>query len=197
MARELGAGTMTLYHYVNSKEELLALMDDQMIAEVLVPEEEFSDDWREALTQIAHRSLAAWHNHPWVKDAPTGASLGPNGMRHIEQSLEAVAGTGLDWPDKLDIIAMVDEYVAGYLLRDAEISEELDPQQWIEPFSEYLDAQLEQGDFPQVRALIGEEGTRAAVERFIELTGDPGRFERGLKRLLDGIALDVERRRAD
>jgi len=196
VARELGAGTMTLYHYVQSKEELIALMDDHMMAEVVVPDDEFSDDWREALTQIGRRSLAAWRNHPWAKDSPPGASLGPNGVRHFEQSLQAVAGTRLDWPEKLDIIAMVDEYVIGYALRDAEIAEEMDRREWIEPFTDYLDAQLEQGDFPQIQALVGEDGTRATLERFIEMTRDEGRFERGLERLLDGIALDIERRRS-
>ena len=28
VAREIGAGTMTLYHYIRTKDELLDLMDD-------------------------------------------------------------------------------------------------------------------------------------------------------------------------
>ena len=31
---------MTLYHYVRNKDELIALMDDAMMGELLVPEEE-------------------------------------------------------------------------------------------------------------------------------------------------------------
>src|SRR6187200_555611 len=53
IAGELRAGTMTLYHYVRDKGELLSLMDDAVMGEVLVPDDELSADWREALTAIA------------------------------------------------------------------------------------------------------------------------------------------------
>ena len=38
LASELGAGTMTLYHYVRTKDELLALVHDAVMAELLVPD---------------------------------------------------------------------------------------------------------------------------------------------------------------
>src|SRR5262249_61127857 len=44
VAAQLGAGTMTLYHYVQSKDDLVALMDDALMAEVLVPEVELPLD---------------------------------------------------------------------------------------------------------------------------------------------------------
>ena len=37
VASELGAGTMTLYHYVRTKDELVALMDNAIMGEVLDP----------------------------------------------------------------------------------------------------------------------------------------------------------------
>ena len=48
VASELGAGTMTLYHYVQTKDELVALMDNAIMGELLVPDDELSTDWREA-----------------------------------------------------------------------------------------------------------------------------------------------------
>ena len=39
VARELGAGTMTLYHYVRTKDDLLALMSDALLGELIVPDE--------------------------------------------------------------------------------------------------------------------------------------------------------------
>ena len=62
VAQELGAGTMTLYHYVRTKSDLLDLMDDSIMAEVLVPDDELSSNWREALTAIAKRSQACVHS---------------------------------------------------------------------------------------------------------------------------------------
>src|SRR5882757_1698577 len=48
VADRLGAGTMTLYHYVRNKDELFALMSDAVMAEVVVPDGELADDWRAA-----------------------------------------------------------------------------------------------------------------------------------------------------
>src|SRR5215217_7745920 len=48
VAQRLGVGTMTLYSYVTSKEDVLDLMFDEVMRELLVPEPQ-PDDWREAL----------------------------------------------------------------------------------------------------------------------------------------------------
>ena len=37
VAQRLGAGTMTLYHYVRNKDELITLMSDAVMAELLRP----------------------------------------------------------------------------------------------------------------------------------------------------------------
>ena len=46
---------MTLYHYVRTKDELVALMDNAIMGEVLIPDGELPSDWREALRLIARR----------------------------------------------------------------------------------------------------------------------------------------------
>ena len=56
VAAELGAGTMTLYHYVRTKDDLLALVSDAVVGENIVPAHELPDDWREALSAIARRT---------------------------------------------------------------------------------------------------------------------------------------------
>jgi AcrR family transcriptional regulator len=195
VASELGAGTMTLYHYVRNKDELIDLMDDAMMAEVIVPDDELPSNWREALAEIARRSRAVWERHAWARDQPQSVRIGPNGMRHFEQSMQAVSGTNLGWLDKVEIINMVDDYVAGYILGQGEAgatTEEL-RERWVEPMSRYLDIQLATGDFPNVQAMTDElGGTRAAINIFVDTIGDAQHFERGLGRLLDGIEKYVE-----
>ena len=66
VASQLGAGTMTLYHYVRTKDDLVALMDDALMAEVLVPERELPKGWREQLAAIARRTRAVYTRHPWA-----------------------------------------------------------------------------------------------------------------------------------
>src|SRR3954451_4099077 len=117
VAAGLGAGTMTLYHYVPSKRDLLTLMNDAITAEFLVPEDELEPTWRGALAQIAHRSRATWQRHPWSIGSLQDAQLGPNGMRHFEQLLVAVADMPVGSDDKLAVISLVYDYALGFVIR--------------------------------------------------------------------------------
>jgi AcrR family transcriptional regulator len=200
VAAELGAGTMTLYHYVRNKDELTAMMDDSIMAELLVPADELADDWREALAEIARRSYAAFQRHPWIfehlaeEDEPNPG--GPNALRHVEQSLAAAAKTGLDIAGQFELVALVDDYVWGHAMRGRATREHNageHARERLEAILAYLKAQLDTGEFPHMSAFVGDDAM-AAFERVMEMAGDPARFERGLQRLLDGIALDLERR---
>src|ERR1700749_1700255 len=46
IASELGAGTMTLYHYVKTKDELIALVGDTIMGELVIGADELPDGWR-------------------------------------------------------------------------------------------------------------------------------------------------------
>ena len=123
VARELGAGTMTLYHYVRTKDELIDLMDDAIMGEVLIPDGEMPD----TLARGAARDRAQLARR--VRAPPVGARRrsdgargGPNGMRHFEQSLAAVASLDLDVRAKLELIAIVDDYVFGFVFRSSAVS---------------------------------------------------------------------------
>ena len=78
VAESLGAGTMTLYHYVRNKDELVTLMIDAVMGEVLVPDGELPADWREAMSKIARRSRDAFRRHRWMLDEVGEAGGGPN-----------------------------------------------------------------------------------------------------------------------
>ena len=198
VASELGAGTMTLYHYVRTKDELVALMDNAIMGEVLVPDDELPSDWRPALTLIARRARASFDRHPWALIAMTDAQMGPNGMRHLEQSVAAVAELDIDFVSTFEIIGLVDEYVFGYALRRREPGPE-DPdarERWLAQVSQYIDDELATGDYPQLAGLMPEGGMAVVWERMQESDAAEDRFERGLERLLDGIELDLKRRGA-
>jgi AcrR family transcriptional regulator len=184
VATALEAGTMSLYYYVQSKDELLDLMNDAMVGEVLVPEGELPQDWRAALTAIAMRSLAAFNSHPWAIHAPP-ATPGPNTMRHIDQSLAAVAGLGLDLGTRFEIISMVDDYLLGYLMRATE--EEVPP----DIIVGYFEEQIATGEYPHLAELVEGRPVRAAIEELAELARDDRRFARGLARMLDGVAIQL------
>jgi AcrR family transcriptional regulator len=192
IARVLGAGTMTLYHYVANKEELMALMDDAIMGELLIPDDELAEGWREGMAQIARRTYAAFKLHPWVFELnDDSGQAAPNALRHIEQSLLVAGRAGLDFEGRLELVSLVDDYVFGHAMRARRTQEE--PPEHLDAFVEYLDALLGTGEFPQLAAWA-EGDTRRALERVAEFATDPGRFERGLQALLDGIELRVSAR---
>lgn len=198
VATELGAGTMTLYHYVHNKRELVSLMDDAIMGELLVPPGELPTGWREALTAIAHRTRAVFERHPWAFTALRGAQGGPNGLRHFEQSLTATAGTGLGVPEQLGIIATIDDYVLGFVVRAGEMRTELAEVRELvasvpDSVVEYFESLLATGEFTHVEELFAGRGLREAIGELITFFAAEDRFDRGLQRLLDGIELELER----
>jgi AcrR family transcriptional regulator len=185
VAQKLGAGTMTLYHYVANKDELITLMVDEVMGELLVPEGEMSNDWRTALTQIATRTRDAFVAHRWTLDRLGDGRPGPNGMRHFEQSLQAVASLDIDQETVFELIGQVDDYVFGYALREAQEREE-HQRGWPPEMLDFFQREIDSGDYPLIRGFLGDDAD-AGVERVVELLNKEGRFERGFKRLLDGI----------
>jgi AcrR family transcriptional regulator len=193
IAAELGAGTMTLYYYVRNKTDVVALMHDAILADELVPDDDLRGDWRTAIAAIARRSRQVLMAHPWSLASLTEAQFGPNAMRHFDQSLAAVAGTGLAAAEKFELIAAVDDYVSGNAMHAVEAltrarMAEADPDMVAAAVS-YGIALLQSGEFPQLSALYSE-GARSG-----EPAGPPmteaaltSQFERGLQAMLDGLA---------
>ncbi len=65
LATELGVGTMSLYHYVHTKDELLTLITDHIMGELLIPDDEaMPTDWREAVRRVAELSRQTLQAHP-------------------------------------------------------------------------------------------------------------------------------------
>jgi AcrR family transcriptional regulator len=190
IAERLGAGTMTLYHYVRTKAELVALMDDALMGEIVLPEGALPKDWREALTAIARRTREVFRRHPWALVSMQGALPGPNGARHFEQCLAALSRTSFDRRTKLEVLALVDDFVFGHVLRAAEVQSTVSK----EPDAEVLAAirewvlkQYETGAFPHTLALFGRAPAEKRVREVVGADDEEGRFERGLATLLDGI----------
>ncbi|MGP3958927.1 TetR/AcrR family transcriptional regulator [Nonomuraea sp. 3N208] len=188
VAAELGARTMTLYSYISSKEDLLALMLDEIATEALV-DEPLPGDWRDALLLIAWRERELVRRHPWRVDLISQrVAVGPNGLRHVEQKLAAIDGLGLDRQTAWRFLAAYNDYMTGFVVREA--LERAAPRQMgindaeraavAEPYIKEL---VESGEFPRLAPMI-EQGVPGADDN----------FERGLRWLLDGMERDLRAR---
>ena len=189
IADEIGAGTMTLYHYVRTKEDLIALMDDALMAEVLVPPEALTRDWKRSLAAVARASFRAFMNHTWWLQALSGAPFGPNGMRHVEQTMAAIAHAPFDTQGKLDAVGIVDDYVFGFVYRRAELTQKSEFTGASGPspaLVEFTRRELATGQYPHFAALIGDDVVGAWTQIASQMTHER-RFEIGLAALLDGL----------
>ena len=185
LAAELDAGTMTLYHYVRTKDELLTLVVDAFLAEVVVPPDQgLPRDWRAAITLIARRTRDALRRHPWILDITDDPSIGPNAMRHFDQSWQALMPLEAELEDKLDLISLVDEYVFGFCLHERNNLRD-DPADG--EMMAYIEALLIDDEYPALSAMVAEMGLPQVWSRMDAHARGTGRFDRNLARLLDGF----------
>jgi AcrR family transcriptional regulator len=164
---------MSIYTHIASKDDLVDLMLDNVIAEVLLPEP-LPQDWREAMRQLAHKSLTTFVAHSWTLEAVgQRPRFGPNTLRHVEQSIAAASRTGLE-PDKAAIIlGVVDEYTLGHAMRTLLIPDEDALREQVEEVLRAADPEA----FPHLA-----DATAGSV-----LGPREGAFEAGLEALLDGF----------
>lgn len=110
VASELGFTTMSLYRYVNSKDELLALMWNASAegAETLTIE---GEGWRERLRAWTLIQRQAIDRHPWICDMPMAQPpLGPNSLAFLELGLSTLDHTSLTDNAKLRMIGLLSSY---------------------------------------------------------------------------------------
>jgi AcrR family transcriptional regulator len=185
VAAELGARAMTLYSYIGNKEDLLALMADEIAAEVLVGGP-LPEDWRAALMLMAGLERDLVRRHPWrIELISQRVAVGPNGLRHVEQKLSAFDGLGVDRLRAWRYLAVFNDYMTGFVVRESleraapreRGVNEAEREAVAEPYVREL---IDGGEFPRLAPMI-EQGVPGADDN----------FERGLSLVLDGIEGDL------
>jgi AcrR family transcriptional regulator len=96
VAERLDVGTMSLYTYVPSKEDLIDLMLDTAYSELYASVEETSQqpgDWRAALRFIAQRNWDLYIRHPWMLQITSARpAIGPHASLKYEAELRPAGG---------------------------------------------------------------------------------------------------------
>jgi AcrR family transcriptional regulator len=186
VAARLEARTMTLYSHIDSKDDLLALMADEITAEILIPPEELPADWREAISLICRRTREAVLRHPWqVWVVGARPQIGPNALRHVEQSLEAVRPLGLDPQRAVRVIGSLDDFTLGHVIRETMGTVRRGHAEDWEGMRSYMEQVVSGGDFPNLAPLLEVRNPPDAEES----------FEQGLAWMLDGIEREYGDRR--
>ncbi|MEW2525327.1 TetR/AcrR family transcriptional regulator [Streptomyces sp. NPDC047071] len=116
LAAELEVTAMSLYWYVDTKDDLLELALDSVCAEVRLPDTTTDPvAWRAQLRDLARAYRALLIRHPWVSPlVGQFLNIGPNWLRYSLAVQQAVRNTGLAPQQRNGAIAAVFQFVYGY-----------------------------------------------------------------------------------
>jgi AcrR family transcriptional regulator len=187
VAQQIGAGTMSLYRYVPQKSDLFELMADAVAGEYPAAGMP-SGDWRADLIALARSQRAAVLRHPWMIELTPGSGMGPNSLRIVEATFSAVSVLGLGIDAMMEIVGQVSAFTTGYVHEEltnekARRQSGLDHEQWFRRLGPYVRRLIDSGDYPMLKAIVVDA-------KWPHMDPDE-RFERGLSRLLDGIAASL------
>jgi AcrR family transcriptional regulator len=221
VAAALEARPMSLYSHIGRKQDLIDLMVDEAVGASLVPGA-LPPDWRDALTMIAYHLRDGVRRHPWVLSVVGRSSaLSPNALRSYEQGLGAVADLDLDRDRKIAILAAIDTFAIGQVVRElaglpaSEADEPPDApagarrsmlaslagpdrrqhpgrsESWLRAAESYLHGLVGTGEYPRIEA-FGVDAVLAAHGG--DADAADRRFRDGLTFLLDGIEASMRAR---
>jgi AcrR family transcriptional regulator len=195
VAAELGFTTMSLYRYVNSKDDLYVVMIDEAFGEPELGGRP-DGDWRERITAWAMSVREAMRRHPWILQVPLyEPPLSPKQLLWMEAGLQAFEGTPLTEQDRLSSIVLMNIYVRGATQLMADMfknnaAAELTEQEADQIYGRRLARLAEPDRFPAIAATVAsgfaEDDTTTTDE-----------FLFGLRTVLDGIDALIRRRAAE
>ncbi|WP_411151468.1 TetR/AcrR family transcriptional regulator [Streptomyces sp. A30] len=192
IATELGTGAMSLYRYVPGKGELLDLMLDRVQRPSENPADLGDGSWRSALEAMGRATLALYRRHPWLLQVNQSRPiLGPSALDGMEKILALIKPMGLTDPELVSAVIMIDGYVVGaartqLYQREAERRTGLTDTEFWQAQAPTLEKIMTSGRYPLLATL--DEDTWGP---------DFDHFEFGLQRILDGLEVFVNERRAD
>ena len=117
LAAELGAGAMSLYHYVPNKEVLLDGMVDIVFREIELPPTDL--DWRTAMRRRARSTRDVMNRHRWaVGLMESRATPGPASFRLHDAVLGCLREGGFSIEMTIQAYSVLDAYIYGFALQE-------------------------------------------------------------------------------
>lgn len=116
LAAELGVTAMSVYWYVENKDDLLELALDEVCAEMAVPDPaDEGADWRDQLRQLAAEYRTMLVGHPWVAQlVGQYLNIGPHSMAFSETALLVMRRSGLRQEAMSGALNAVFQFVYGF-----------------------------------------------------------------------------------
>ena len=184
VAAELGFTTMSLYRYVDAKDDLYTVMLDHAFGE---PPALDQPGWRSRITAWAEAFRDAMVRHPWILQVPVfEPPLSPNQLAWMEHGLLAFEDTALTGPERMSAMLLVNIYVRGavQITADMQTRSPEEARERDRLYAERLQLLADPERFPAINA---------GMAGFEEADDDPSEFAFGLETVLDGIQARIDR----
>lgn len=194
VATELGSGAMSLYRHVSTKDDLLDLMIDTVMADAAARLHERAEqpveDLRAALREFAREQRSMLHRHPWLSRLMnTRPNLGPNIVATVDGALAIFDGLDLSPDLTMSAVNVIGAFVSGFVSRElGEIEARrrtgISEAEWREHMAPYVFRLLADGRNPRVARYVheGDDEFEMNLDR---------QFDAQLDYVLDGIMARV------
>lgn len=188
VAESVGFTTMSLYRYVDSKDELLAVMWDLGLGPPPALE---GTGWRQRLSEWARAGAQRRLAHSWMVDLQQAAPpLTPNALGWTEAGLDALSDSGLSSADCFSVLLAVDGWAHNHVRQTVQMGliGPADPDSAQANYLTHIGQLVTPQRFPLLAGAAGEAFADDQSDFYAE------EFERGLDLLLDGVQAMIERR---
>lgn len=173
LAARCGVTAMSLYRHISTKEELLVVLADRLLADLDVPALE-GLNWRDQVAAVFQALHRMWRAHPEFGQIAASQPIDSQvAYRWMELVMAALEQAGLTDDEVVNAYDALSSYTAGFLQQHAGRKVRA------VPVSERLARMRESDEFPHIQRLA-----QALVDRDTER-----HFESGLRLILNGITL--------
>jgi AcrR family transcriptional regulator len=185
LADELGAGAMSLYHYVPNKEQLVDEMIEIVFSEIEPPS--LDVDWKTALRRRAVSTREALNRHRWAVGLMEGrAKQGPASVRLHDAVLGCLREAGFSIELTIQAYSVQDAYIYGFALQEKGLPFESAEESAAVAEGQGWQIEALAAQFPYLAEVVAGHVAKVGYD-FTEA------FEYGLELILEGL----ERRRGE
>ncbi len=182
LATQLGMGAMSVYTYVTSRDQLIALMVDDTLGRTALPPHEPELDTR--LQAVADLAYDSHRRHPWLALASgLRPGLGPHAFALYQWQLEAVQPLGVGDIELDQAVSLLTGFAVNASARTSRAGDESqDDHDWWTTVAPVLGELTDEAKHPLAHRVGTAAGEAYGAAR------DTGReYEFGLKAIVQGL----------